>query len=242
MNPDLLILCATVHEISKFFDRYPSESEIKSRSGVSVFSGKMNQKTYDLILTGAGVFNAAHALTAYLEQRTPGFILQTGIAGIFELSGLLVGDVAVATQEHYIHTGVQSDSITHAPLPFDLIKGHPPTRQGIYLLEKGLLNQCYKNLVIAFKDETTMVGRGNFITVSTITASKESAVNLYASFSPVMEAMEGAASAHMALLYDIPFVEVRSASNFVGQRDKSKWDIQKAAQQIPKICSAVSLI
>ncbi len=54
-----------------------------------------------------------------------------------------------------------------------------------------------------------------------------------------MEAMEGAASAHIAQLYGISFIEVRSASNVVGERDKLKWDIKRAAKQIPIICNAV---
>ncbi len=242
MNPDLLILCATVHEVSIFLNRYPAESEIKSRSGRITFSGKIDQKAYDLLLTGAGVFNAVHALTAYLEHKSPQLILQTGIAGIFPLSGFSIGDVVVATQEHYIHTGVQSDSVNPAPLPFDLIQDHPSTRKGIYQFDEKRVDQCYKKMVSAFRDNLNKAGKGDFITVSTITGSKESAANLYASLSPIMEAMEGAASAHIALLYDIPFVEVRSASNFVGERDKSKWDIKMAAEQIPKICSAISHI
>lgn len=36
------------------------------------------------------------------------------------------------------------------------------------------------------------------------------------------EAMEGAAFAHIARLYKIPMVEIRAASNFVGERDKAK--------------------
>ncbi len=242
MHPDFLILCATVHEVSAFLRRYPSESETKSKSGLAIFSGKIDRKAFDLLLTGPGVFNAAHALTAYLEHKTPGLILQTGIAGVFLSAGLSIGDVAVSSQEHYTHTGVQSDSITHVPLPFDLIPGQSSTRKGIYLFEKERVDQCQKKLVTAFKDQATKVGRGLFLTVSTITASKEMAARLYTSFSPVMEAMEGAASAHIATLYDIPFVEVRSASNFVGERDKSKWDIKMAAEQIPKICSAISHI
>jgi futalosine hydrolase len=54
-----------------------------------------------------------------------------------------------------------------------------------------------------------------------------------------MEAMEGAASAHVAALYHIPMVEVRSASNFVGERDKSKWDLDLAIERLGMVCSLV---
>jgi futalosine hydrolase len=41
------------------------------------------------------------------------------------------------------------------------------------------------------------------------------------------------------LLYDIPIIEVRSASNYVGERDKSKWDIDLAAKQLGWVCGCV---
>jgi futalosine hydrolase len=55
----------------------------------------------------------------------------------------------------------------------------------------------------------------------------------------VMEAMEGAACAHIAKLYDIPMIEVRSGSNFVGERNKSKWDVDLAAKQLGWVCAAI---
>ena len=37
--------------------------------------------------------------------------------------------------------------------------------------------------------------------------------------------MEGAGAAHVALLYDLPFLEIRAVSNLVGDRDKRRWDL-----------------
>jgi futalosine hydrolase len=38
-----------------------------------------------------------------------------------------------------------------------------------------------------------------------------------------VESMEGAAVHYVALQESIPFLQMRSLSNFVGERDKSKW-------------------
>jgi len=81
--------------------------------------------------------------------------------------------------------------------------------------------------------------KGPFITVSSITSSFKQADRLYATFSPVMESMEGAACAHTAALYSIPMIEIRSASNFVGERDKSKWDIDLAVKQLGWVCACL---
>ena len=70
-----------------------------------------------------------------------------------------------------------------------------------------------------------------FVTVSTITATDNRADILYEAFKPCMESMEGASAAHIAFLYDIPFIEIRSASNIVGKRERSKWNLPLACER-----------
>ena len=239
MNPDLLIVCATVPEISIFLSAHPPDSKRKTRTGLLVFSGKIHHKSYDLMITGPGVFNAAHALTVYLEQSSCALILQTGIAGVFRETGLNIGDVAIATEEHYIHTGIATDSFANDPLPFDLIDSFPLSREGRYPFDPNRIETCYERLFRELAKNGIRVAQGPFITVSTLTASFRQASLLYAAFSPVMEAMEGAACAHIAKLYKIPMVEIRAASNFVGERDKGKWDMEKAADHLAMVCALI---
>ena len=239
MNPDLLILCATHFEISHFLSLCPGESKRLTQTGLSIISGKIHQKTYDLMITGPGVFNAAHALTVYLEKLSPALVLQTGIAGIFKDTGCNIGDVAIATREHYVHTGIQTDSLENASLPFDLIKDNPLSRKGIYPFEQDRVDNIHEILSRALSTNQINIIKGHFITVSSITSSFKQATRLYSIFSPVMEAMEGAACAHIATLYDIPIIEIRSASNFVGERDKLKWDIDLAKKQLGLVCACL---
>jgi len=236
MSPDLLILSATYFEISHFLNCCPPDSKRLTKSGRKIISGKIHDKTYDLMITGPGVFNAAHAVTTYLEQDFPDLILQTGIAGVFRQTGLSAGDVAIATREHYIHTGIQTDSLENDPLPFDLIEADPLSRKGIYPFEQDRVDNSHEILSRILLTHKIKMVKGPFITVSSITSSVKQADRLYSAFSPVMEAMEGAASAHIAALYGIPMIEVRAASNFVGERDKSKWDIDLAAKQLERLC------
>lgn len=200
------------------------------------------------MITGPGVFNAAHALTAYLElsmsNLTPDsnpdskldLVVQIGIAGVFKQTGLKIGDIAIAASEQYIHTGVESDGFPNDPLPFDLIGKEPESRKGLYLFDEIQVEAFYAKLCQEGAVHKINIEKGPFITVSTITASFDSANRIYKVFSPLMEAMEGAASAHIAALYDIPMIEVRAASNFVGERDKSKWDTDMAIDQLGWAC------
>jgi futalosine hydrolase len=237
MNPDLLILSATLFEISHFLTRHPEDSTRFTRTGLTIISGKVHHKTYDVMITGPGVFNAAHALSVYLEASFPALVLNTGIAGVFKQTGCSRGDVAIATREQYIHTGVQRDCLENDPLPFDLIDANPLTRKGIYPFEQDRVDHAHDVLSRALSASKINITKGPFITVSSITSSFEQADRLYSAFSPVMEAMEGAACAHIAALYDIPIIEVRAASNYVGEKDKSKWDIGLAAKQLGRICT-----
>jgi futalosine hydrolase len=72
---------------------------------------------------------------------------------------------------------------------------------------------------------------GPFVTVSTITATDRGADRLYHRFHACMENMEGAAGAHVAKHYNIPFFEIRCASNLVGKRDRSAWDLPLACRR-----------
>jgi futalosine hydrolase len=232
MKTDLLILCATLPEVNSFLSVFPPDSKRMFKGGAFLFSGKKGDQSYDLLISGPGVFNTAYALTVYLEHLSCSMILQTGIAGVFKQSGLCVGDMAVASGEQYIHTGVRTDLIMNKPLPFDLIDSVVSTREGRYVFDPETVNRFYDHLHSYFADGHTQVAKGAFITVSAISGSQEVASQLYSAFSPVMENMEGAAAAHIAALYKIPLIEIRAASNFVGERDKTKWDIDKAVKGI----------
>ena len=47
-------------------------------------------------------------------------------------------------------------------------------------------------------------------------------------FLPVIESMEGAALHYVCLMEKIPFLQIRSISNYIGERDKKKWNMKDA--------------
>ena len=44
--------------------------------------------------------------------------------------------------------------------------------------------------------------------------------------------MEGAALHYICLQEEIPFVQIRTVSNYVGERDKTKWKIKEAFENL----------
>jgi futalosine hydrolase len=49
-----------------------------------------------------------------------------------------------------------------------------------------------------------------------------------------VETMEGAALHYVALQLNIPFLQVRSLSNFAGERDKKRWRMEEAIENLNK--------
>ena len=97
-----------------------------------------------------------------------------------------------------------------------------------YDLNNKLTHNTFTLLTRAFANTDIKIFKGPFVTVSTITASDQRAANIYRNYQPCMEAMEGAAAAYLSCFYAIPLIEIRSASNFVGNRDKNQWNLPLA--------------
>ena len=51
-------------------------------------------------------------------------------------------------------------------------------------------------------------------------------------YNVMVESMEGAAFHYVCLQEYIPFVQLRAVSNFVGERDKTKWQMREAIENL----------
>lgn len=237
-----LILCATEFEISPFLAQFPGMKQQRMAPGSILCSppdaagSGGPPSAWFCLITGPGVFNTAMGLSAFLEHHTPELILDTGFSGAYAGAGLGVGDIAVAVRERYLHTGVGTTVADLAPLPFDLIDGDPGTRSGIYRFPETLVDEWTACLRRDPACENCCIAKGDFLTVSGITRGGEAA-GIYRVLSPVMEAMEGAAAAHVAQCYNLSMIEIRAASNLAGERDKSCWDFGLAADRVRHICN-----
>lgn len=239
MSCAMVILAATRMEIAPFLNKSTVKRETRSTVGRPVIEVEHAGQSAMVVITGPGMINTAQALTMAMERFRPALVLQTGIAGVFAKAGLKPGDIAVAESEHYIHTGLDrgESSDLPAPLPFDLIETDPGTRMGRFPVDPELADHALAVIDDGFTGEPCRVIKGPFITVSTITGTETTAERLFAAYTPCMEAMEGAASAQIAALYKVKFLEIRAGSNRVGKRDKTQWEIPLAAQRASRAVS-----
>jgi futalosine hydrolase len=66
------------------------------------------------------------------------------------------------------------------------------------------------------------------LTVNEITTRKERIAQLKSIYNPTIESMEGAALHYVGNDLNIPYLQIRGLSNYIGERDKSKWKIKDA--------------
>ena len=80
--------------------------------------------------------------------------------------------------------------------------------------------------------ETTDLKKVEAVTINKINDRKKAAKQLKKIFNPEIESMEGAAFHFVCLQQDIPFIQVRGISNKVGERDKAKWNMKDAIENL----------
>jgi len=201
-----------------------------------VFSvGKIHNKSTVSVATGIGKTNASRGATILIERFSPTIIINFGIGGAYPLSGLNIGDIAIAEKEIYGDEGVSLKDGFHTAemigIPF-VVKGRKKYFNEFQLnkkLLKNALNLSTKHLASGIR-----VRSGSFLTLSTCTGTLKRTGELEKRFHAICENMEGAAIAHICAVYGIPMIEIRGISNTVGDRDRKKWNVKTAAENCQK--------
>ena len=80
---------------AKLFLEKATKTQEKLIAGKRVFCGKYLDKDFALIISGIGKVNAALAAQALIDKFTPDYIINFGVAGGKENSGLQAGDVVL---------------------------------------------------------------------------------------------------------------------------------------------------
>lgn len=188
-------------------------------AGKKVYRGTLSGVRVLLVNTGIGKINAAHAVTAVLENFPVTSAINIGIAGAYPGSGLENGDIAAASKEILGDEGVIGS------------KGWEGLEKiGIPLVlsgKKKYYNEFPLDKLPLHKGRG--IRSGTFVTVSASSGSTRRAKELERRFNAICENMEGAAVAQVCTMYNIPISEIRGVSNTAGIRDKRRWDMKAAS-------------
>jgi futalosine hydrolase len=173
----------------------------------------------DILITGVGAVATSYCLANYLASTKPAIVMQAGIAGSFHHHR--EGETVAVRQDCFADMGAWENEQFRDIFDLGLVeKNRPP------FTDRFLLNPYEKLLSIAGLKQVSS------ITVNEITTDSRRIGWYQQNRSPVVESMEGAAFHYVCLLEKIPFLQVRSISNLVGERDKTKWHMTKAVNNL----------
>ncbi|SIT14542.1 futalosine hydrolase [Filimonas lacunae] len=172
---------------------------------------------------GVGLLATAFSLTKLIYEEKPDLIIQAGIAGCFDTTQPLA-KVLVIKDESLADTGVQEEGRWKDIFDLKLEKpGYPP-------FEKRRLSNPWLPQYNLLK-----LPEVSAITINTITTGEKRIQQIRKKYNPVIESMEGAALHYACRQTNTPFIQIRAISNYIGERDKSKWRIKDAIGELNQV-------
>lgn len=177
-----------------------------------------NHHSVSFCITEPGVPAVVFNLTRHLMNENYSLVINAGIAGCFN-DGIQTGEVVEAVSDCFADLGAEDGE------------------EFIHISEMGFNMQAeaFKNYffpVSALPVIDSGLRKVKSITVNKVHGHEPSIQKIRERFNPDIESMEGAAVAFVCREFHIPCMQIRSISNRVEKRDKSKWEIEKAANAL----------
>lgn len=179
----------------------------------------LEQNKISINITGVGLLAAGYSITRQVILQKPDFILQAGIAGSFDKT-IPLGSVRTVRHEIIGDMGVEEKGSFHSIFSLKLAEENAwPYKSGKLSADKLVLEQSGIPFAdaISVNEVSTSAGRMEYYSLQ-----------LGAS----LETMEGAALHYVGLMENIPFLQLRAVSNYAGERDKSKWEMETALHNL----------
>lgn len=174
----------------------------------------------DLLITGVGAVPSAFAVTRLASDYD--LVVNIGIAGSYT-SKYSVGDVVCVKEDAFGDYGIDDRGI-FKPL------------SGLNFKENVLFsrNAFMENPWIESKFSHLIMPRVKGLTLSTASGSKDVIDKINNFWKADIETMEGASVFYVCKQLNKPFICFRAISNMVEPRDKSKWEVSKAIENLDK--------
>lgn len=176
--------------------------------------------TVEVLIAGIGGMHTTYQLTNRLLQNRPDYVIQAGIGGSFSPQ-YPPGSVVLVQQEVSGDLGVEEHQQWK-----DLFDMNLQSTDELPYTGKGLVNPHtvqWEFLELPFV---------NSVSVNEITSQPERIAQLQQNYGASVESMEGAALHYVCLQQQVPFIQVRAISNYVGERDKSRWTMKEAIEKL----------
>jgi len=174
------------------------------------------------IVTGIGSVATAWAVTKHFSSGLKiDLAINIGIAGSYD-EEIQTGDVVVPVSDCFADAGIETKSgfltLAEAGLQDPDVF---PFKAGRIISENSYVSKAIRILRPV-----------NAVTVNTATGSDNTLRMLSRIYNPEIETMEGAAFFYICSMEKIPFIAIRAISNKVEPRDREKWNIPLALENL----------
>lgn len=191
----------------------------------SLTPSEKNELNVTYMLTGIGSVSTSYRLTKILNSTPESFylVVNIGIAGSFSPE-FPIGSVARIEKEYFGDLGFES------LFGFETLFDYKILDADTFPFKGGALH----TVELSAETEKAMAAyhRAAAVTVQTVSGLPEKTLQLKRDFRPQIESMEGAAFFYVCLLEKVPFIELRSVSNEVGERNRKNWNIPLALDSL----------
>jgi len=204
---NVLLVSATALEIRPFLQWLKQE-------------GSDTKRPPDVLIAGIGLTATSYHLTKQLSLKKYDLVIQAGIAGCFDKE-TVPGETVCVKKDLIADQGVIEQKQLKTVFDLELASPNQPP------YNKGWLENPHKALM-----KKTGLRLVDAISVNEISTSRMK-MDLYRNrFAPIVESMEGAALHYICLQEGIPFLQLRSISNYVGERNKAKWKLKESISSL----------
>ncbi len=186
----------------------------------NLYTGESQRLKVRFHQSGVGMLASAVSLTRLASEEKPDLIIQIGIAGTFQQK-MELGKVVLVNEEILGDMGVEEDGKWKDLFDLKLEKSsyHP-------FEKRKLPNPWLSSYNLLKQPELSS------ITVNEITTNPKRIEQLIKKYNPDLESMEGAALHYVCREANIPFIQMRAISNYIGERNKANWKIKESLEAL----------
>ncbi|WP_300596603.1 futalosine hydrolase [Niabella sp.] len=178
------------------------------------------RKDVDVLIGGIGSLSTAYRLTRQLAREPYELVLQAGIGGSL-VNHYAPGTVVAVDRECLGDLGVVEAGRRKSVFDLQLANADAAPFTG------GWLQNPHSRLL-----KLTGLDAATGVTINEITTAADTIRHFKEQLGAEVESMEGAALHYVAIMENVPFLQIRAVSNYVGERDKTKWALKASVSNL----------
>ena len=187
----------------------------------SLYSGTLHEQPIEVLVSGIGSVAMTFCLTQTLMQRSYRRAISIGIAGSFS-EDIMIGETVQIVEDCFADLGIDDNG------------------QFRTLREEGITCDDFDcDIIINPFPIITPHRKLRGVTVQTTSGSQKRIDEIVGRRQPQVETMENAAFFYVCRKLKIPFASFRAISNRVEPRNRKKWQIAEAIEQINNILESL---